>query len=439
MSQRGGAGAKTRAAAARILAQVIGSGRSLSTVMPDGLATLDSDKDRSFVQAMCFGVLRDFERLQSILDNLLDRGLKRRDTELRCLLLVGIHQIVDMKVPDHAAVAATVGAAVLVKRQSAKGLVNAVLRRFVREKDDLLEVALGTAEGRFSHPDWIIRKLREDWPEDWESILLEGARQPPMWLRVNKSRISRTDYLHELGDFEATSGEFAPESIRLSRGVDVRHLPGFVEGLVSVQDAGAQLAAHLVDPRAGQRVLDACAAPGGKTCHLLELCPDAEVSALDISGERMEKVADNLRRLDLKADLICMDATETDSWWDGRFFDSILLDAPCTASGVIRRHPDIKLLRRPGDIESLAKKQSDLLDALWPLLAPGGKLVYCTCSVFPPEGADQVRHFLSRQPDSALHPIDERWGREVNPGRQILSGEAGMDGFYYACLVKPDK
>jgi 16S rRNA (cytosine967-C5)-methyltransferase len=235
------------------------------------------------------------------------------------------------------------------------------------------------------------------------------------------------------------SGEFAPESIRLSRGVDVHHLPGFLDGHVSVQDAGAQLAAHLIDPRAGQRVLDACAAPGGKTCHLLELCADAEVTALDISTERLEKVADNLRRLHLKADLICMDATETDSWWDGRFFDSILLDAPCTASGVIRRHPDIKLLRRPGDVESLAKKQFDLLDALWPLLAPGGKLVYCTCSVFRREGADQVRHFLSRQPDSALYPIDERWGREENPGRQILSGEAGMDGFYYACLVKPDK
>ena len=438
MSQRGDAGAKTRAVAARVLAQVIGSGRSLSAALPEGLATLELEKDRSFVQAMCFGVLREFERLQYILDNLLDRRLKRRDAELRCLLLAGIHQIADMNVPDHAAVAATVGAAVLVRRHSAKGLVNAVLRRFIREKDDLTEAAGGTDEGRFVHPDWMIEKLREAWPDDWQTILRAGARQPPMWLRVNKSRISREDYLKELQGLEATSGEHAPESICLARAVDVRQLPGFADGLVSVQDAGAQLAAHLVEPQAGQRVLDACAAPGGKTCHLLELCPDVEVTALDISVDRMKNVADNLDRLHLDANLLCMDANETDSWWDGRVFDAILLDAPCTATGVIRRHPDIKLLRRPGDVATLVKKQSDLLGALWPLLAPGGKLVYCTCSVFPDEGADQVRRFLSRNPDSTLHSIDARWGREVNPGRQVFTGEAGMDGFYYACLVKPD-
>lgn len=438
MSQRGSAGAKTRAVAARVLAQVIGSGRSLSVALPEGLATLDSGKDRSFVQAICFGVLRDFERLQYILDKLLDRRLKRRDAELRCLLLAGIHQIADMKVPDHAAVAATVGAAAVVRRQSAKGLINAVLRRFIREKDALTEAALATAEGRFVHPDWIIRKLREDWPEDWQSILLEGARQPPMWLRVNKSQISREDYLAELQGLEATIGEHAPESICLARAVDVHQLPGFADGLVSVQDAGAQLAAHLVEPLVGQRVLDACAAPGGKTCHMLELCPETEVTALDSSVDRMEKLTENLHRLHLNANLLSADATETDDWWDGKAFDAILLDAPCTATGVIRRHPDIKLLRRPGDVATLAKKQSDLLDALWPLLAPGGKLVYCTCSVFPDEGAGQLRRFVSRNPDSALRPMDVGWGREADPGRQIFPGEAGMDGFYYACLVKPD-
>jgi 16S rRNA (cytosine967-C5)-methyltransferase len=438
MSGRGGTGASARATAARILAQVIGSGRSLSVALPDGLKTLDSGKDRSFVQAMCFGVLRDFERLQYILDNLLDRRLKRGDAELRCLLLAGIYQIADMKVPDHAAVAATVGAAVLVRRQSAKGLINAVLRRFIREKDDLMGAALATEEGRFTHPEWMIGKFREAWPDDWQSILSEGARPPPMWLRVNKSRISREDYLRKLKDLEVTSGEYAPESIRLAQAVDVAHLPGFADGLVSIQDAGAQLAAHLINPLAGQRVLDACAAPGGKTGHLLELCPDAEVTAVDISEKRLEMVADNLHRLHLNANLVCVDATQTDKWWDGKVFDSILLDAPCTATGVIRRHPDIKLLRRPGDVATLAKKQSDLLDAMWPLLAPGGKLVYCTCSLFPAEGAEQVRHFLSREPDSSVHPTGVRWGREAHPGRQILSGKAGMDGFYYACLVKPD-
>jgi len=436
MSKREGAGEQGRATAARILAQVVGGGRSLAAQLPKGIATLDSEKDRAFVQAMCFGVLRDFERLQGVLDQLLDKRLKRRDVELRCLLLAGIYQIGDMKVPDHAAVAATVGAAALIKRHSAKGLVNAVLRRFIREKADLMDAAIESPEGRFCHPDWLINKLREDWPDDWRSLLEEGARQPPMWLRVNSSRISRDDYLQQPEGGEASIGLHAPESIRLARAVDVKSLPGFVDGLVSVQDAGAQLAAHLLEPKAGQLILDACAAPGGKTCHILELCSDANVTALDVSADRLKMVEENLTRLRLDARLICADGTATDQWWDGQKFDSILLDAPCTASGVIRRHPDIKLLRREQDIATLAKQQTGLLKALWPLLAPGGRMVYCTCSLFVAEGVDQLRDFLQTHQGSEPLAMDVGWGREMNPGRQILTGEAGMDGFYYACLLK---
>ncbi|MGI9265235.1 MAG: 16S rRNA (cytosine(967)-C(5))-methyltransferase RsmB [Gammaproteobacteria bacterium] len=436
MSKRDGAGEQARTTAARVLAKVVGEGRSLSAELPIGIATLDAAKDRSFVQAMCFGVLRDFERLQCVLDQLLDKPLKRRDAELRCLLLAGIYQIAHMKVPDHAAVAATVGAAARIGRHSAKGLVNAVLRRFIREQAVLMDAAVETPEGRYRHHDWLIKKLQEDWPADWQCLLDEGATQPPMWLRVNTSRISRDEYLCRIEDDEATTGRHAPESIRLSRAVDVQSLPGFAEGLVSVQDAGAQLAAHLLQPKAGQKILDACAAPGGKACHVLELCPGARVTALDIAAERLKRVEENLARLHLDARLICANATHTDQWWDGQRFDSILLDAPCTASGVIRRHPDIKLLRREQDIATLARRQAELLNALWPLLAPGGRLVFCTCSLFAAEGVDQVRDFLHATHGSELLPLDVDWGRDMNPGRQLLTGKAGMDGFYYACLVK---
>ncbi|MGB5588413.1 MAG: 16S rRNA (cytosine(967)-C(5))-methyltransferase, partial [Gammaproteobacteria bacterium] len=219
---------------------------------------------------------------------------------------------------------------------------------------------------------------------------------------------------------------------------DVGMLPGFEDGVVSVQDAGAQLAAHLVAPSPGQRVLDACAAPGGKTCHLLELCPDIELSAIDLDQQRLARVAQNLERLSLKATLLAADAARPDDWWDGQPYDAILLDAPCTASGVIRRHPDIKLLRRPADLNTLGAQQAMLLDRLWPLLVPGGRLVYCTCSVFRAEGPGQIAAFLKRTADASLDPESTAtgWGVDAGPGRQIITGEAAMDGFYYACLRK---
>jgi 16S rRNA (cytosine967-C5)-methyltransferase len=284
----------------------------------------------------------------------------------------------------------------------------------------------------------MIRRLRRAWPEDWEAILAANDRRPPMWLRVNRQRYERDAWLALLSDQEPATAEFAPAAVCLSQPVDVDRLPGFREGAVSVQDAGAQLAAQLLAPRGGERILDACAAPGGKTGHLLELAPDAAVTALDDSATRLRRVEENLERLGLAGQCVSGDAGEPADWWDGEPYDAILLDAPCTASGVVRRHPDIKLLRRDADVAKLAREQERLLAALWPLLAPGGRLLYVTCSVFPEEGDEQIVRFLQATPDARGVPPAElgEWGLARSAGRQLLPGATVTDGFYYACLVK---
>ena len=332
-------------------------------------------------------------------------------------------------------------AAAAIGRKSARGLVNAVLRRYQRERAQADARSMSTDAGRFAHPDWIIGRLRRDWPSDWAAILTANNERPPMWIRVNRQLSDRATWRGLAGAPASRPGPWADDSLCLERPVDVGDLPGFAEGVVSVQDAAAQLAAPLVAPRPGERILDACAAPGGKTGHLLELCPQQELTALDVSPERLQRVRENLRRLQYDARLVAADAGRPDDWWDGRHFDAILLDAPCTASGVIRRHPDIKLLRREEDIDALAARQSTLLDGLWPLLRNGGRLVYCTCSVFAAECGSQIEAFLRRTPDaSALTPdCLGGWGRPAGPGRQLLPGEAAMDGFYYACLTKSDR
>ena len=430
-------GAPARAAAARAVAAVVAGGRSLTEALPAELAGLDAVRDRALAQAMAYGALRRYYRTEPMLAALLQRPLKRGEDRLRALLHVGLFQIDAMNVPDHAAVAATVDACTLIGRRPARGLVNAVLRRFLREREAMVALADETESGRYGYPDWLIRRLRADWPGDWQGILAAGDEPPPMWLRVNRRRTEPEAWRARLEDNTATASDWIPEALRLERPVDVFALPGFADGDVSVQDAGAQLAARLVDPRAGERILDACAAPGGKTAHLLELAPAAEVLALDAAAERLTRVDETLERLGLRARTVCADAGEPKSWWDGRPFDAILLDAPCTASGVIRRHPDIKLLRRDSDVSGLAKQQARLLDALWPLLAPGGRLVYVTCSVFLEEGDRQVAAFAERHPHAHIRPPESigDWGRALSAGRQILPGATGMDGFYYACLV----
>jgi 16S rRNA (cytosine967-C5)-methyltransferase len=308
---------------------------------------------------------------------------------------------------------------------------------FQRQTDSLLAQAQSTDVGRWSHPQWLIDALRQAWPEHWQALLEANNQRPPMTLRVNALQTTAEEYLAELRkvDIDAQCSTTTPSAIQLTQAQDVTLLPGFAEGQVSVQDEAAQQAAYLMMLEAGQRVLDVCAAPGGKTGHMLELA-DVEMVAVDVEAERLQRVKENLQRLGRSAQCIAGDASQPDAWWDGKPFDRILLDAPCSATGVIRRHPDIKLLRQPSDIDQLVVLQAQILDAIWPLLKPGGMLLYATCSVLPQENAEQVAAFVARQSDAQHKVLDVAWGQSVKFGRQVLTGTAGMDGFYYACLEK---
>ena len=433
------AGTPARAAAARAVAAVIGSGRSLDEDLGAAVAGL-SGPDRALAAQLAYGTLRLYPRLERWAGLLLARPLPAREAEVRALLALGLYQLEASRVPDHAAVAATVEAARSLGRARHAGLLNACLRRWLRERDTLKARVARDPEVIHAHPRWWLDALARDWPRDWEAMVAANNQQAPMWLRVNAARGSRADWLARL-QAEGNAAEPwdpAPEALRLAAPLPVEALPGFAAGDVSVQDGAAQLAAGLLAPAAGMRVLDACAAPGGKACHLLERHPGLDLTALDVAPDRLERVQENLARLGLAARVVAGDATDPAGWWDGRPFDRILLDAPCSGSGVIRRHPDIKLLRRPGDVAQLAARQAAMLEALWPLLAPGGRLLYATCSVLKPENSAQATAFLARHPEArALDLGEPGWGRRSGPGRQLLSGEAGVDGFYYACLLRP--
>ncbi len=355
------------------------------------------------------------------------------DPRLAALLRIGLYQLQWLRIPDHAAVAATVNAAQVLGNPRAKGFVNAVLRRYLREPEKLAARLGDVREAVTSHPDWMVDRLGTDWPHDWQHVVEENNRPPPMWLRVNARRTTRAAYLDMLDaeGIAAKPSQAISSAVLLMQPRPKDTLPGFADGLVSVHDAGAQLAAQWLAPEPGQRVLDACAAPGGKCAHLLESCPDpGEVVALDREQHRLNVAAVELQRLGLQATLVCGDAASPGDWWDGRLFDRILLDAPCSALGVIRRHPDIKVLRRPADIAQAAAKQRMLLEALWPLLTPGGRLLYATCTVVHEENRDQIGNFLAATPTARSAEA------ESPPSRQILPGETNMDGFYYACMRK---
>lgn len=425
----------TRWLAARVVADVLKNGLSLTVALDAALPRLESGKDRAFVQALCYGVLRYFHRLDFILARLLDRPLK--DEEIKALALLGLYQLAFMRVKSHAAVAETVAAA--AKKSWAKPLLNALLRRYLRERDSLDRQAEASPSAAVSHPNWLIKRIQQDWPEQSEQILAENNRQPPMVLRVNLAKITRERYLQLLTQQElgAAAMPACPSAVLLEKPAPVEIVPGFVDGWVSVQDAAAQWAAGLLAVEPGQRVLDVCAAPGGKTAHSLEMQPGLrELVAVDIDPMRLKRVEETLRRLGLAATLRLGDAGKPAEWWDGQPFERILLDAPCSATGVIRRHPDIKLLRKPGDIESLQTLQQIILEAVWLLLAPGGRLLYATCSVLKQENEQQIERFLTTHADAEVLPIIADWGRARPFGRQILVGDSGMDGFYYALLVK---
>lgn len=426
-----------RAAAALALDDVIRRQRSLTDALPPRLTTLDAE-DRPLVQEYVFGTLRWYHQLDDILQQLLSKSLRRKEGPVRALLLCGLYQCLHARTPPHAAVSETVAAARTLGRPWAPGLVNAVLRRALREAGKLLDSPTG-AVARWSHPGWMLDRLQADWPDHWQDIAVANNMRPPMTVRVNRRLGSKDTYLESLAaaGIGALPHPYAADAILLERPLPVERLPGFAEGLVSVQDAAGQLAAELLAPQAGDRVLDLCAAPGSKTCHILERFPEiGGLTAVDVDGGRLERLRENLQRLGLDARLCVGDGSKPDSWWDGEPYQRILLDAPCSASGVIRRHPDIKLLRQPGDIDALAALQYRLLAAAWPLLASGGMLLYATCSAFRAEDELVVDRFM--QEHEAVMPvrIDAHWGFERPVGRQIPAGEADMDGFYYACLRK---
>lgn len=428
-----------RALAAKVLAQVVGENHSLDAALVQNLPKLKDAAARGLAQEMCYGVLRWHLRLEALANNLLKSPLK--DIDVHCLLLLGLYQLIYMRVAPHAAVDMTVAATQALNKPWAKGLVNAVLRNYLRNSASLQEDLDRAEVSAHAHPAWLLDAIKADWPEQWQAIAAANNQRPPLDLRINAQKISRADYLQRLTEagIAATALPYAPCGIRLEKPQSVETLPGFGDGLFSVQDSAAQLAAPLLDLQAGQYVLDACAAPGGKTCHILEYQPGVELLALDNKARRVKLVQQNLDRLQLAAKPLVGDAGRPEEWWDGNQFDRILLDAPCSATGVIRRHPDIKFLRRPADVEALARLQTQLLIALWPLLKSGGMLLYVTCSVLHRENEQQIRDFAATHSDARPESIELPWRQNAQTdsfGQQILPGEEGMDGFYYARLRK---
>lgn len=430
-------GSQPRAVAAQAAQAVLDRGRALDAALPPLLERLGDSRDRALARRLASGALRDWPALDWLVGALVDKPLKGQNRLLHFLLAVALHELRDGREPDHAIVHAAVAAARSLRGQRLTGLVNGVLRAFGRRRGELQSSLPDTPVFRYGYPGWLIGRVEADYGDATPGILAAGNEPPPLWLRVNRRRISRDDYreLLERAGFEADAPAGFPDALRLAERAAISALPGFDEGLVSVQDGAAQLAADYLGLRDGQRVLDACAAPGGKTAHMLERC-DLELTALDVDGDRLARVGDGLKRLGLDARLLVGDAERPAEWSDGNRFDRILVDAPCSATGVIRRHPDIRWLRRGEDIERLAGIQGRILDALWPLLEPGGILVYATCSLLRVENDEQARAFLERHADAREIDNADMPGRLARPGRQILPGEHGCDGFYYLAACR---
>ena len=427
-----------RLAAAKALAAVLNGKASLNSSLPTQLDKVE-DRDRGFTQDLAFGTARWQPRLSALAAKLLQKPFKAADADVEALLLVGLYQLLYTRVPAHAAIGETVGCADKLKKPWAKALLNAVLRRAQRESEALLAELEHDPVVRTAHPRWLQKSLKAFWPQQWEAICAANNAHPPMILRVNRRHHQRDAYLKLLSDagLSATPCAYSVDGIVLEAATDVRSLPGFAEGWISVQDEAAQLAADLLDLAPGQRVLDACCAPGGKTCHILEVEKDlAGVVAVDLEAKRLVRVRENLARLGLSAELIAADGRDTATWWDGKPFQRILLDAPCSATGVIRRHPDIKLTRQADDIAALAALQGELLDALWPTLEVGGILLYATCSTLPTENTEVIEAFLARTSGARELDLATAAGIKQPHGRQLLAQEGGHDGFYYAKLIK---
>jgi len=424
-----------RGDAARVLFEILESGKSARESLP-AMQTRHKDQDKAWLQEMVFGVLRQLPVLQFWLRQLLETPLKGKNKIAEHLLLLGMYQLVFTRVGQHAAVSETVNACRALKIEGMKGLVNAVLRNFIRQdmalnKPDDAQILSGL-------PKWLYKKLLLAYPSQLQDLLPEMDMKAPLWLRVNRKKIAFEDFVEALlqNNIEHAFSEQHPDAIILSKYGDITALPGFTQGWFAVQDGAAQLAAAYLDAQSGEHILDCCAAPGGKTSHLLELTTNIHLTALDIDNTRLARISENLERLGHQAKLICGDASQPTSWWDGQQFDRILLDAPCSATGIIRRHPDIKWLRKADDIKVPVQIQAAIFDAMWLLLKPGGVLLYATCSILPEENMQQVDAFLARTADARLDP--DFCHDSTSMGRQILPGQQQMDGFYYCRLLKSD-
>ena len=428
-----------RAEAAQVLTALLEGQGSLARLLPRAEMKVD-ERDRGLLRELCYGGARTAPRLQLLAAKLLRRP--PADREVEALILLGLYQLEYTRIPDHAAISATVNAARVLELDRATGLINGVLRNAQRDQDRLQRKLSGNPQFSSMHPAWLQQRIKSAWPDQASDIFRANNANPPLTLRVNSAKTSREDYLQQLqaAEIPAQACAISPVGIVLEEARAVTELPGFADGLVSVQDESAQLAALLLQPAAGERVLDACAAPGGKSCHLLEQQPSISLAALDIDEARLDRVAENLARTGVEAELICADAADTQGWWDGAPFDRILLDAPCSATGVIRRNPDIKLLRRETDIQELAELQARILRAQWQLLKPGGTLLYATCSVLPAENSEVVARFVADTEDASDNTPEllggMPWGSPQAAGMQILPSTAGGDGFYYALLTK---
>ncbi len=429
-----------RIAALLALAEVLDEHKSLADCL--SLAALRASRDGALARHLTYGVLRWLTALEWLAAQLFSKPLKSRDRDIRRLVLLGLQQLWHDHTASHAAINETAECARLLGKPWAVGLVNAVLRRFQREQHALLE-RLEQRDERFAHPRWLLNEIKQDWPDSWQQILDANNRQAPLWMRINRRRADEAILHEQLRDagFETVGHPFAKDAICLTPAAAVMRIPGFEKGWLSVQDPAAQLARDLINPQSSERILDACAAPGGKTAHLLESCPDIDLVVLDRKAGRVAQIDQNLERLGLPvnggiAETRAADATSPKDWWNGKAFSKILLDAPCSATGVIRRHPEIKWLRSGKQVDAVVQTQAELLAALWPLLQPGGVLVYATCSILKRENEFQVQGFIEQHADAELVKTTVDWGTALAGGRQIMPGEAQMDGFFYAVLRK---
>ena len=435
-------GVIVRVQSSLVLNQVIHGKHSLDRAIEQAHKDIE-DNEKPLLANICYGTLRFYWELKAKIDQLLSQPLKKKDKIIENLLQSAIFQIDKTRIPDHAVVSQTVEASRKLNKGHFSSLINGILRTYLRSDRDIEKI---TEEIKFNHPNWMIEKIKQDWPLNWEQILKKNNDRAPMWLRVNQKKIETKKYLKQFltdeSKIEADNMQLNDYAICLKTPISVKYLPGFEEGYVSIQDGAAQLAVDVLLENKSGRILDACAAPGGKTAQLIEnIDSTSTVTAIEMDSERAELINENLLRLGHSTEVIVDDASDIESWWDSIFFDLILLDAPCSSSGVIRRHPDIKHLRRKDDIYTFQKKQLKIISAIWKILAPKGRLLYVTCSIFKEENDEVMNQFLEKHDNVALQDlllnnnILEKMIK-TRYGYQLFPGTINTDGFYFSCLKK---